>query len=72
VQSVLFLLQLVASAPAIVLGVLAYEGGGTGTAWASLAVGVVVGALVLWWGTVVGGRVFERRGPELLAAALRA
>jgi ABC-2 type transport system permease protein len=72
VQSVLFLLQLVASAPAIVLGVLAYESGGTGTAWASLAVGVVVGVLVLWWGTVVGGRVFERRGPELLAAALRA
>lgn len=72
VQSVLFLVQLVASAPAIVLGVLAYRSGSSATAWASLAVGLVVGVLVLWSGTVVGGRVFERRGPELLAAALRA
>jgi ABC-2 type transport system permease protein len=71
VQSVLFLLQLVAAAPAIVLALLAYERGG-GWAWASLAVGLVIGLVVLWWGTVVGGRAFERRGPELLASALRA
>jgi ABC-2 type transport system permease protein len=71
VQSVLFLLQLVLSAPAIGLGLLAIGGAGW-AAWASLAAGVVVGVLVLWLGTVWGGRVFERRGPELLAAALRA
>jgi ABC-2 type transport system permease protein len=71
VQSALFLLQLVVSAPAIVLAVLAYQGGG-GWAWASLAVGLVVGVGVLWWGTSAGGRIFERRGPELLASALRA
>jgi ABC-2 type transport system permease protein len=71
VQSVLFLLQLVAAAPAVVLGLLALRGS-TGSAWASLAVGLVVGVVVLWRGTVVGGRVFDRRGPELLAAALRA
>lgn len=71
VQSVLFLLQFLAAAPAIVLGVLAMRGDGR-LAWASLAAGLLVGVAVLWWGTVVGGRVFERRGPELLAAALRA
>ncbi|GAA2748816.1 ABC transporter permease [Amnibacterium kyonggiense] len=71
VQSVLFLLQLVLSAPAIVLGLLAVQGS-TAAAWGSLAAGLVVGALVLRLGTAWGGRVFERRGPEILAAALRA
>jgi ABC-2 type transport system permease protein len=71
VQSVLFLLQLIAAAPAIVLAVLAYQGG-AGWAWASLAAGLVIGTAVFWWGTVAGGRAFERRGPELLASALRA
>jgi ABC-2 type transport system permease protein len=71
VQSLLFLLQLVAAAPAIGLGILAFRGS-TDAAWASLGVGVVIGLAVLWWGTVWGGRVFERRGPELLASALRA
>jgi ABC-2 type transport system permease protein len=71
VQSVLFLLQLLAAAPAILLGLLAVQGSAA-AAWWSLAAGVVIGLGVLWWGTVWGGRVFERRGPELLAAALRA
>jgi len=71
VQSVLFLLQLVAAAPAIALAVLAYRGG-AGWAWGSLAAGLVIGVGVLLWGTVAGGRIFERRGPELLASALRA
>lgn len=71
VQSVLFLAQLVVSAPAIALGFAGVQGG-TGWLWASLAVGLVVGVLVLALGTVVGGRAFERRGPEILAAALRA
>jgi ABC-2 type transport system permease protein len=71
VQSVLFLLQLVLAAPAIVLGLLAITGS-TSAAWGSLGAGVVIGLLALWLGTLWGGRVFERRGPELLAAALRA
>jgi ABC-2 type transport system permease protein len=71
VQSVLFLLQLATTAPAILLGLLAVQGSAA-AAWGSLAAGVVVGVGVLWWGTAWGGRVFERRGPELLAAALRA
>ncbi|MGN6445501.1 ABC transporter permease [Amnibacterium sp.] len=71
VQSVLFLLQLLLAAPAILLGLLAFAGS-VPAAWGSLAVGLVVGIAVLWLGTVWGGRIFERRGPELLAAALRA
>ncbi|MBW4041903.1 MAG: ABC transporter permease [Acidobacteria bacterium] len=71
VQSVLFLLQLAAAAPAILLGLVAIEGS-VAAAWWSLVAGVVVGVVVLWSGTAWGGRVFERRGPELLASALRA
>ena len=71
VQSGLFLAQLVVSAPAIALGLAGVQGG-TGLLWASLGSGLVVGLLVLALGTVAGGRIFERRGPEILAAALRA
>ncbi|MFD1720193.1 ABC transporter permease [Amnibacterium endophyticum] len=72
VQSALFLGQLVLSAPALVLGLVGVRGGGDGWLWASLVVGLGVGALVLVVGTRIGGRVFDRRGPEILAAALRA
>ena len=43
-------------------------------AWhaASLAAGVGLGVLVLALGVWGGGRLFERRGPEILAAAVRA
>lgn len=72
VQSVLFVLQLVAAAPAAVLGLLGVLGAGVPLYWAALGAGVLVGLLVLWLGVTAGARVFERRGPELLAAALRA
>ena len=71
VQSALFLGQLLLSAPAIVFALLGLQGEG-GWYWASLAVGLAVGGLAFAVGTVAGGRAFERRGPELLAAALRA
>ncbi len=35
--------------------------------WLSLAFAVVIGAGALWGGTVLGGRVLERRWPEVLA-----
>jgi ABC-2 type transport system permease protein len=38
----------------------------------SLVSGVVLGLLTLVWGIWLGGRVFERRGPEILQAAVRA
>ncbi|PRB13696.1 hypothetical protein [Microbacterium sp. MYb62] len=35
--------------------------------WVSLALGVVFGGLALWGGAVLGGRILERRWPEVLA-----
>ena len=72
VQSVLFLLQLLVAAPAALCGLVAALGGGSGWDWASLVVGLLLGVLVLQLGLAVGGRAFERRGPELLTSALRA
>ena len=71
VQSFAMLGALVVAAPAIVfaaLGILVDPG------WhlASLAAGVGLGLLVLALGVLVGGRVFGRRGPEILQAAVRA
>jgi ABC-2 type transport system permease protein len=37
-----------------------------------LAAGTVAGIAVLIGGVLLGGRVFDRRGPEMLAAAMRA
>lgn len=58
------------SAPAIVFAVLGLI---YGLPWAilSLVTGLGVGALALALGVNIGGRVFDRRGPEILAAALR-
>ena len=39
---------------------------------ASFAAGLGLGVVVLAAGIALGGRVFDRRGPEILAAALRA
>lgn len=36
--------------------------------WVSLACGVIVGAGALWAGTALGGRLLDRRWPEVLAA----
>lgn len=35
--------------------------------WASLASALVIGAAALWAGTVAGGRILDRRWPEVLA-----
>jgi ABC-2 type transport system permease protein len=71
VQSIAMLGALLVAAPAIV-----FAGFGifVDPAWhaASLAAGVGLGLLVLVVGVLVGGRVFSRRGPEILQAAVRA
>ncbi len=71
VQSVTFLAQFVVATPAIVFAVLGLV---VDPAWfpASLASGVVLGGAVFAIGLRVGSRVFERRGPEIVAAAVRA
>jgi ABC-2 type transport system permease protein len=40
-------------------------------AWASLASGLVLGVLFLWLGIGWGGRIFDRRSPEILSASMR-
>ena len=61
---------LVVAAPTVWLGVLGVQQGG-GWHVAALLVGVGTGILALWGGIVLGGRIFERRGPELLAFTAR-
>lgn len=70
VQSVAFALTLILVAPAIWF---AYLGIIEGTRWptASLVAGLGVGLLTLAAGVLIGGRTFERRGPELLAFTIR-
>lgn len=71
VQSVTMLGSMLVAAPAIVFagfGIL------VDPAWhaASLAAGVGLGLLVLAFGVLVGGRMFTKRGPEILQSAIRA
>jgi ABC-2 type transport system permease protein len=69
-QAVSFLLILVFSAPALIAGVLGLLEGGVWP-YLSLAAGVVIGLAVLAGGVAWGGRIFDRRGPEILAFAMR-
>jgi ABC-2 type transport system permease protein len=65
VQTVCAMAVLLLSLPVLVLGLLA-ERGSAWAAWSALVVGPLVGSAALAAGLVVGGRVLERRGPELL------
>lgn len=71
VQSFAMLGALLVAAPAIVFAALGIL---VDPSWhvASLAAGVGLGLLMLVLGVLVGGRVFSRRGPEILQAAVRA
>ncbi len=66
---------LVVAAPVIglVVGAAVVDAPGLAAAlsWAALPVGAALGAAALWGGVAGGGRVFERRGPDLLAALAR-
>src|SRR4029450_7088763 len=71
VQSITMFGSILVAAPAIGFGALGVL---RDPAWyaASFAAGVGLGIAVLALGITLGGRVFDRRGPEILAAALRA
>ncbi|AWB95002.1 hypothetical protein DCE93_04465 [Agromyces badenianii] len=71
VQSITMLGSLVIALPAVVFGALGLF---VDPAWhaASFASGVGLGLAVLVFGVMAGGRVFDRRGPEILGAAIRA
>ncbi|MFP5346444.1 MAG: hypothetical protein ACLGIA_05405, partial [Actinomycetes bacterium] len=53
--------------PVVVAFVLALLGSGT-AGWVALVLGAALGAAAVLAGVHLGGRLFERRGPELLAA----
>jgi hypothetical protein len=36
-----------------------------------LIAGIVLGGLFLWLGITWGGKIFDRRGPEILSASVR-
>ncbi|WP_405372610.1 MULTISPECIES: hypothetical protein [unclassified Microbacterium] len=54
------------SLPALVLAGIWMTTGGAVWAWSSLATGVIVGGAVAVIGVIVGGRLLDRRGPDLL------
>jgi ABC-2 type transport system permease protein len=70
VQSVAFFITLLLSAPAGVFAVLGLLDDGYWSVW-SLAAGLGIGLATLVLGIAVGGRTFERRGPNILAFTLR-
>ncbi|TYL50456.1 hypothetical protein [Agromyces mariniharenae] len=71
VQSITMLGSLLIAAPAVAFAALGLF---DDPSWymASFAAGVGLGVVVLAAGIGLGGRVFDHRGPEILAAALRA
>jgi len=69
-QAISFLLILIFSAPALVAGVLGLLNGGVWP-YVSLAAGLVIGIAVLVGGVAWGSWIFDRRGPEILAFAMR-
>ena len=71
VQSFTMFGSLLVAAPAVVFAALGFF---EDPAWhaAAFASGVGLGVIALAFGIWEGGRVFERRGPEILTAALRA
>jgi ABC-2 type transport system permease protein len=71
VQSVTFFAQFLLALPAMLLAVLGLVGD---PVWhlAALVAGLLLGGATYRIGLRLGSRVFERRGPEILAAAIRA
>ncbi|MGW9632181.1 hypothetical protein ACWGST_15905 [Agromyces sp. NPDC055520] len=71
VQSITMLGSLLIALPAVVFAALGIF---VDPAWhaASFASGIGLGLIVLAIGVVAGGKVVDRRGPEILAAAIRA
>lgn len=70
VQATFILVTFILAAPSIVFAVLGLLGN-LGLLWTSLWWGAGIGLVTVVAGTALGGAMFDRRGPELLAAALR-
>ena len=70
-QSVTIIGILLFSVPAVWLAVLAFTDDTASWSLLTLVVGAGVGVVVLGLGVVVGGKLFDRHGPDLLALAQR-
>lgn len=70
VQGLSLLAVLAVTAPTVYLAVLGITNGG-GWPVGALFLGIGTGVAALWGGIHLGGRVFEARGPELLAFTAR-
>lgn len=70
VQTILFLVTVVICAPVALLAVADFTSD-SDWHWDALIVGVALGMVMLTLGVLMGGRAFERRIPEILAAAMR-
>ncbi|SFR74745.1 ABC-2 type transport system permease protein [Agromyces sp. CF514] len=71
VQSITMIGSLLVATPAVYFAYRGLTGDATWHAYSFIA-GTAAGVLVLVLGIFAGGRVFDRRGPEILGAALRA
>jgi ABC-2 type transport system permease protein len=70
IQSLSFVATFLLAAPTFFLAFLGLIDGALWS-WAALAVGVLLGGGLLWIGVAWGGRIFDRRSPELLAFSVR-
>jgi ABC-2 type transport system permease protein len=70
IQGLSFGATILLASPTLALAVLS-AWLGSGWAWPTLFCGLVLGVLVLWGGVALGGFVFDRRAPELLAFSVR-
>ncbi len=70
IQSLSFLVTIILSSPTLLFAALALYLPGY-WAWGSLVSGLGLGALFLWLGLTWGGRIFDRRSPEILGASVR-
>lgn len=63
----IWLVAIVLSSPAIVLGLIAFFTGDAVLSWIAFLVGTVMGLVCVVVGIVVGGRLLDRSGPVLLS-----
>lgn len=63
----IWLIALALSAPAVVVGIIAYVTANAAMSWISGGIGILVGVGVLVAGILIGGRLLDRTGPVLLS-----
>jgi ABC-2 type transport system permease protein len=70
IQGLSFTVTIILMSPTLWFGVLALFLPGF-WAWGALIAGLVLGVLFLWVGIRWGGRIFDRRAPEILSSSVR-